>query len=600
MAFDEKKHSNKLLVKTIGISSIILVFALGAISYLNLSSAENLAMQTAIIMVEDALHGEITYFENTINEEFGQLQLQGSELLDQHGNSMKGQNEFIDNFTADMGVVATIFVREGNDFRRITTNIVDNSGNRAIDTFLGSASPAFEFLQSGRDYTGRATILGDEYVTTYKPVFSSGSKSVIGILFIGMSLEDVKTAISNNMDAQIKKAIVAGIIVLFLIIIANALSLRTVVTKPISQLISSLRNISDGEGDLTQRIDINSNDEIGDLVGYFNKLMCTLQDPIRETKRIVDDLAAASEQLSAVSRKLSGVSDETVNQSTTVASTTEQMAVNINAMASGAEEASVNSSEVAGAAEQMSVNMNTIASEIQEMSLSINRIAANAGEAHKVAVEATAKSGEATDAMQKLGIAAKEIGQVTDVIKKIADKTNLLALNATIEAASAGEAGKGFAVVAGEIKELANQSSSSADDIARRIENIQVETSGAIGVIKEVSGIISKINKSIDEITVYVDQQTRAGGEISNNVAQANTGAKRVAGAISEVAKGSTDIARNAGEASKGASNVSQNVVNMSNAANETSQCAEQVNNSAQDLSKMAGQLRTAMGKFKV
>jgi methyl-accepting chemotaxis protein len=202
--------------------------------------------------------------------------------------------------------------------------------------------------------------------------------------------------------------------------------------------------------------------------------------------------------------------------------------------------------------------------------------------------------------MNKLGIAAKEIGKVTDVIKKIADKTNLLALNATIEAASAGDAGKGFAVVAGEIKDLANQSAKSADDIARRIESIQQGTGDAVTVIHDVSNIIIKINQSIEAIAGHVDQQTKASNEIANNVAQANVGTKRVAVAIGGVAKTADAASRNAGEMTKGANNVSSNVSNMNQIAKENAQGAEQVNQSATDLSKIASDLKVTVGKFKV
>jgi methyl-accepting chemotaxis protein len=248
----------------------------------------------------------------------------------------------------------------------------------------------------------------------------------------------------------------------------------------------------------------------------------------------------------------------------------------------------------------MSTNMNTIASSIEEMSSSINQIATNAYGTRKVASEATEKSKNATDVMGKLGTAAKEIGQVTDVIKKIADKTNLLALNATIEAASAGEAGTGFAVVAGEIKELANQSAQSADDIARRIEGIQQGTGDAVHVINDVSDIIIKINQSVEAIAGHVEQQTKASNEIASNVSQANTGAKRVASAIGEVAKGANDVSRNAGEAAKGAANVSQNIVKVSDVARDSSLGAQRVNQSATDLSKIAGDLKSTVGRFKV
>jgi methyl-accepting chemotaxis protein len=370
------------------------------------------------------------------------------------------------------------------------------------------------------------------------------------------------------------------------------------ITGPLKRVVEA---IGKGEkGDMTTRTGLEQKDEVGQMASNLDSFFIHLQKILKDLSQNSETLAGASEELSSVSRQLASGSEETVNQSNTVASTTEQMAVNINAMASGAEEASVNANEVAGAAEEMSTNMNTIASAIEEMSASIGQIASNAGEANKIADQATVKSGDATKAMNKLGMAAKEIGQVTDVIKKIADKTNLLALNATIEAASAGEAGKGFAVVAGEIKELANQSAQSADDIARRIEGIQQGTNEAVTVIHDVSDIITKINQSVQAIVGHVDQQTKASNEIASNVAQANTGAKRVASAISEVAKGANDVSRNAGEAAKGATNVSSNVVGMSQVAKDSAQGAAQVNQSATDLSKIAGNLKKTVDFFKV
>jgi len=386
--------------------------------------------------------------------------------------------------------------------------------------------------------------------------------------------------------------------VLFIFSILIGVYMTFSVTNPLKKVVDAVR---EGEkGNMTARSGLDQQDELGVMAKAIDAFFEQLQGILRHLRSNSETLAGASEELSTVSRELASGSEETVSQSNTVASTAEEMAVNINAMASGAEQASVNANEVAGAAEQMSTNMNTIASAIEEMSASINQIASNAGEARKVAVEATEKSKDATGVMGKLGTAAKEIGQVTDVIKKIADKTNLLALNATIEAASAGEAGKGFAVVAGEIKELANQSAQSADDIARRIEGIQQGTGDAVNVINDVSDIIVKINQSVEAIAGHVEQQTKASNEIANNVSQANTGAKRVASAIGEVAKGANDVSKNAGEAAKGAVNVSQNVVSMSTVAKGSAQGATQVNQSAVDLSKIAGDLKGTVSRFKV
>jgi methyl-accepting chemotaxis protein len=514
-----------------------------------------------------------------------------------------------------------------------------------LDDYLGS-------LKNGKPYSFIRYVpaVGSDMTFFFTPI-RIGESTTPWSFAVAISTKTVMAPVYN----MIQIAVYVGIVMLIaVIIVATLMSLS--ISKPIVKVTNTLKNISEGEGDLTKRLEVRSGGEIGALVSYFNKLMDTIQLPIRETKTTVNGLATAADKLSSVSDRLSDISKETVNQiskaastaeqvaeniramasgaeqasvnASEVASTTEQMAVNINAMANGAKQASINASDVAGTAEQMSTNMNTIASAVEEMSSSIRQIAGNADEARNITKNATLKSNEATSAMNKLGIAAKEIGHVTNVIKRIADKTNLLALNATIEAASAGEAGKGFAVVASEIKELANQSAKSADDIANRIEGVQSETNAAVEVIRDVSGTILKINQSVDSIAGHVEQQTKASNEIANNVAQANigakrvasaigevargtneiannvtqanVGAKRVASAINEVAKGSRDIAQNASEAVKGTNSIKENMSIASKVANESNQGASQVNSSASDLAETADSLRGVVEKFKV
>ncbi|MDR2582250.1 MAG: methyl-accepting chemotaxis protein [Fibromonadaceae bacterium] len=462
------------------------------------------------------------------------------------------------------------------------------------------------------------------------------------MIFLNVEKQEVEETLSQIIEVMILIGFIC-----FVIAIVIAVVVGKSIAKPLVHMVEALKNITSGEGDLTQTIPVQSKDETGELAGYFNKLMAVLRKPIGEAKSIVSHLVSVSEDLSSVSGLLASASEETLQQSNEATKTTEQMSENINSMASGAEEssvsanevagavvqvatninamasgaeeasanvnnvasaveqvsenihnmaaaaeeASVNANEVAGAAEQMSANMNTVAAAVDEMSASINEISRNAGDASTVASEATIKSKDATEVMNNLGIAAKEIGQVTDVIKKIADKTNLLALNATIEAASAGEAGKGFAVVAGEIKELANQSAQSADDIAMRIEGIQSGTSKAVTVIKDVSQIIVKINEGVDAISKNVKQQTKASDEIARNVAQANSGAKRVAGAIGEVASGSKDIAKNAGQASVNAKRVSDSIVEVAKGSKDIARNAGEAAKGVDRVSKSVNEV---------
>jgi len=652
---DEKKGRG-LFIKTIGISSLILFISLLSLGYLSLYSKQQLALQTAIAMGENKLKGDMITFEHIVKQKYGTLSLKDGKLVDSSGAYIFYRYDVVDFISAELDIVATIFVKEGDDYRRISTSITNQAGERVIGTLLDPKGTAYPVIQSGKEYSGKALIIGKEYITQYKPIFEQGTTNVIGILFIGIGIDPIKQMIKEKSNVQTGISVTIGFGLLMLIILVNIINIKIVVIKPINNIVSSLKNISEGEGDLTKRIDTKSKDEIGNLVRYFNKLMDTLQHPIGETKTTVSGLAAAAVKLSSVSSNLFETSKETVAQVTNaastaeqvsinikamasgaeeasvnaseVASTTEQMAVNINAMESGAKQASLNANEVAGAAEEMSVNMNTIAAAIEEMSASIRQISENAGDARHIAEDATIKSTNATSTMNKLGLAAKEIGHVTNVIKRIADKTNLLALNATIQAAGAGAAGKSFAVVAAEIKELANQSAKSADDIANRIEGIQNETDAAVGIIHDVGGIIEKINQSVEAIAGHVEQQNKATNEIANNVSQANigakrvasaigevargtneiannvtqasTGAKRVASAINEVAKGSRDIALNASEAVKGTAGIKENMAVASKIAAESNQGASEVRTSATNLSETADNLRQVIDKFKV
>ncbi|MDH5511077.1 MAG: methyl-accepting chemotaxis protein [Nitrospinota bacterium] len=383
-----------------------------------------------------------------------------------------------------------------------------------------------------------------------------------------------------------------------ILIIAAAMAVSRSIAKPVVDAVRVVEEIA--KGDFTQSIHVTSNDEIGRLSGSINEMVHQLKEMFMIISGNSRTLASASEELSAVSSQLASGSEETTSQAGAVAGATEQMSANINNMASAVEEMSMNVGTVSSGAEQMSQNMNAVSSAVEEMTASINEIAKNAREASKVAGQATDMSSNASSTMNTLGVAAKAIGEVTEVIKRIAEQTNLLALNATIEAASAGDAGKGFAVVANEIKELANQSANAAEDIASRIGGVQDNTSQAVKVIAEVASIIGVINQSVEVITHSVEQQTRAASEIANNVAQAASGANNIASSIAEVAKGANDVSRNTGEAARGANEVASNIQGVSKSANDTSASAQQVSTSSHDLARVAGELETMVSKFKV
>ena len=180
--------------------------------------------------------------------------------------------------------------------------------------------------------------------------------------------------------------------------------------------------------------------------------------------------------------------------------------------------------------------MQTVAAGAEQIGASIREIAQNATQAARVAAQAMSEVTATNETVARLGTSSQEIGNVVKVITSIAEQTNLLALNATIEAARAGEAGKGFAVVAGEVKELATETARATEDIARRVEAIQSDTTGAVAAIDQVSQIIARISDYQMTIASAVEEQTATTAEMSRAVTEAAGGAGAIAGSITTVA----------------------------------------------------------------
>jgi methyl-accepting chemotaxis protein len=247
-------------------------------------------------------------------------------------------------------------------------------------------------------------------------------------------------------------------------------------------------------------------------------------------------LAGASEELSAVSKQMSGNSAETADEANAVAS----------------------------AAEQVSTNVANVATSSEELSASVKEISRNAQNAAKVGNQAVQVAQKANDTISHLGTSSQEIGKVIKSITSIAQKTNLLALNAAIEAARAGEAGKGFAVVANEVKELARQTAAATEDISQKIEAIQGDTGEAVKAIENIREIIHQINDNQNTIASAVEEQTATVNEVARNA--------------NEASKGSTDIAKSIGKVSKGADTALEGAKQTMIAAEELSRLASQLN----------------------
>ena len=344
------------------------------------------------------------------------------------------------------------------------------------------------------------------------------------------------------------------------------------IVKPIKLAVEGLKDIAEGEGDLTMRLQITSKDEVGEMAHWFNVFIEKLQRIIKQIADNSTSVGGSSEKLANISEELLAGAEDTSQRSANVATSSEEMSANLNNVAAAMEESSTNTDMIATAAE--------------EMSSTINDIAENAEKARCVSSDAVSQANKVSGNMQQFSEVANKIGKVTETITEISEQTNLLALNATIEAARAGEAGKGFAVVANEIKELAKQTAEATLNIKNLIDDVQNTSISTSKGIIQISDVITNINDITSTIASAVEEQTAVTQEIANNIAQ--------------VSHGIREVNENVSQSSVVSTNISQDIAKVSSAAQNISSSSNNVKQSAQDLLARSQELNEIVGSFKV
>ena len=425
--------------------------------------------------------------------------------------------DLVDSLTEVMGGTATIFSKTGDDYIRISTNVIKN-GERAIGTKLAPNGKAIKKINQQQAYYGAVDILGSPYLTGYEPMFNDAGE-VIGIWYVGYSADlqvleqaikqshvlkegfvalrdakgnirmhsshvdskEVANALANNDNWMVtevpfspwgydiilaastaeKSAMVRNAVlsVVFKIVLASAgvlitiwLLVKYIVGRPLDEFIGVVNNLSSGEGDLTFRFQASRSDEFGIMARAFNGLLSQLQDTLQSVDVATDHMLAKSEALNITAMRSQGSVSQLSQETDSIDNAISLMQENARTVSSTIR----SSSEAAHAADQDTRNSVSVLAE------TINDIQSQAND-----VDASVQ------VIAELAQASEEISGVMEVIRNIAEQTNLLALNAAIEAARAGEQGRGFAVVADEVRSLASRTQSSTEEIRIMIERLQ-------------------------------------------------------------------------------------------------------------------------------
>ncbi|HEY4744427.1 MAG TPA: methyl-accepting chemotaxis protein [Desulfuromonadaceae bacterium] len=355
----------------------------------------------------------------------------------------------------------------------------------------------------------------------------------------------------NDVDAdmvRVKTGIGIGLLIMLALSILLSLVIARTITRPVKEVVDSIRDIAQGEGDLTKRLPIRGKNEIGELCDWFNTFVGALQGIMTRVSASATHLASSASELQSTSKAMSRSVADLSAQSTALATAGEEMSATSSDIAANCHHAANNAGGASGKASQ--------GAEVVGQSIVVM---------HAIAERVK----NAADTVETLGNRSDQIGTIIGTIEDIADQTNLLALNAAIEAARAGEQGRGFAVVADEVRALAERTTRATKEIGEMIKAIQKETKDAVltmeqsvaqveqgsahaaasgASLEEILEIITDVTGQISQIATAAEEQTATTREISNNVLGLNELAHHNSNAINETAIAANEVSQQAEE----------------------------------------------------
>jgi len=382
----------------------------------------------------------------------------------------------------------------------------------------------------------------------------SGSISKVGDIVLQINTNPIERQLNQYAFAVILQTLVLDLGIVISIIYL----LRRLVIRPVNKIALAMADIAQGEGDLTKRIPVKEKNEISQLVISFNSFVDKIQNLVIDTVGAIDQMSSATEDMTQIAATTKGEVDNQRLETDSVASAMLQMSTSVEHVAENASQAA----DASEGAEKTGENMKSVLEE------SINKITMLAD-----------KIDNGTEVINTLEKNVDEIASVLEVIRGIAEQTNLLALNAAIEAARAGEQGRGFAVVADEVRTLASRTQDSTQEIERMIERLQTGTRQAVTSMKESK----EYGESTVEQAKLADESLQQIVEAVRSISQMNT---QIASAVHQQSHVSEDI--------------SKSIRRIVDIADNTTNSTDKSASHAQQIKELNTNLKTTVSQFKV
>jgi methyl-accepting chemotaxis protein len=449
------------------------------------------------------------------------------------------------------------------NLKRTTTSIRTKDGGRALNVSFNTDSQLFKAIAAGETYLGRLeTPLGVIFVRSI-PVIDKSGKSIglLGAVVRADTLEAAKNETLRDFS------MIASPMIIFILIVSIVVGRRFV--GVIAELATTMKNMAAGALDHAFRHS-RRRDELGSISRSLESFQADLRSN-RERQEDIDRITVLKlTDKKRIDTLIEDFRETIVGVLSTVGAHAERGTEAARTLSKAASLADSQAGHVAAASHQISAASHQIASAIEEMAASVAEVSRQT-DASFVKVDAMAQAAARTEeTIRRLSAAASQVGQVTGLIRQVAEKTNLLALNATIEAARAGDAGRGFAVVATEVKGLASQTSHSTDEIGKLVQAMQDETADAVRSIEEMAKLTVEAQSATSAISTAIQQQQAVSSEIARS--------------ITETSRGSSDLA--------------QNLDGVFQIIKETAASADSALSTSDDLAAKALQLRSTVDDF--